>query len=133
MIAYLQLGNNEIRKYSQEFLVKNVSCKFIRSHNENRPTEDAVCEAICISVYISGNEDGTLYNWFINGESQEGRVLILMSDPRKDEEDDTTIIEFSNAVCYEMKEEYEIDNKRRIITFGLIATDMKLDEVEFNK
>lgn len=132
LIAYLQLGNNEIGKYSQEFTVKNVSCKFIRNHNDLRPTEDAYCRSIVVSVFISGKEDSSLFSWYITGESREGRILIHLTDPLKEGEDDVTTLEFSNALCYEMKEEYEIDTKLRVVTLSLAAIETKLDEVEFN-
>lgn len=97
-----------------------------------RPTEDAYCRSIVVSVFISGKEDSSLFSWYITGESREGRILIHLTDPLKEGEDDVTTLEFSNALCYEMKEEYEIDTKLRVVTLSLAAIETKLDEVEFN-
>lgn len=133
MIAYLQLGNNDLGIYSQSYLVRDVVCKFERAHNSYRPVEDAFCRKILISVFITSKDEINLYNWYISGESQEGKITIQMSDPQNENEEDLTEIEFSDAFCFELKEEYEIDTQRRILTLGLISVETKLDEVVFKR
>lgn len=131
LIAYLQIGNNDIGKYSNQYLVKDVNCKFMRNHNAYRPTEDAFCRRITVSVFITDNTDLSLYNWYISGESQDGRIIIEMTDPRNDNDPDITKILFSNTFCFELKESYEIDTKRRLLSLGLMAEVTTLDDVEF--
>ena len=52
--AYIQFGNNEIGKYSKEYMLKDVKCHFIREHDAIRPVADAYCESIEISVFVPG-------------------------------------------------------------------------------
>ena len=133
LIAYLQIGNNDIEKYSQEYPLKDVSCKFIRNHNSYRPIDDAFCQCIYVSAFAQEKLDISLYNWYINGESQDGRIIIEMSDPLDENNYDITTIKFNNAYCFELKEDFEKDTKRRVVTLGLVATETTVDDVKFNR
>lgn len=133
MIAYLQFGNNEIGKYSRQYLVKEVKCHYFREYNEYRPVADAFCESIEIDVFIPGKQDVSLYDWFIDDNSLSGRILIEQNDPLTEENKNFTEIKFENGVCFEMAEKYEIDSTRRLLNIKFISTSVSVDGIDFSR
>lgn len=131
--AYLQFGNNEIGKYSKEYLLKEVKFRFIRNHTNYRPSDDGYCESIWIALYPPEKEDPTVFKWFISGESLDGRIIIELTDPLLENEERFTEIQFENAVCFDLQEDYEIENKLRVINIGLIAEETKVEDIKFSR
>lgn len=129
--AYIQFGNNEIGKYSKEYMLKDVKCHFIREHDAIRPVADAYCESIEISVFVPGKDDLMLIEWFANAEMQSGRILVEESDPLKEEEQKWHQIIFDDALCFSLREDFRQDEKRRVLYLGIMAQSLKADGVSF--
>lgn len=131
LTAYLQFGNNEIGKYSKEYMLKDVKCHFIRNHDAVRPTEDAFCESIELSIFVPGKEDLMLIEWFANAELQSGRILVEESDPRREEEHKWHQILFEDALCFSLREDFRQDDKRRVLYLSIMAHRIQADGVNF--
>ena len=129
--SVIQFGDNELKKYSREYLLADLSCHFSRKDNMMRPTTDAICESLIINVIIPEKHDRFLYEWFINNVSNNGRILVEISDPLKDNEQVWKEILFEDAVCYSIKEYYNIDTTRRALQMGLVATKFIFSDVAF--
>ena len=131
LTAYIQFGNNDIAKYSREYMLKDIRCHFKRNHDAVRPTEDAYCESIEISVFVPGKDDLMLIEWFANAEMQSGRILVEESDPLKEEEQKWHQIIFDDALCFSLREDFKQDEKRRVLYLGIMAQSLKADGVSF--
>ena len=62
LIKKLQLGNNEIGRYTTEYLLKDYQCHTCRHYTDYRPSADKFCERIDMTVIAPGREDVSLYN-----------------------------------------------------------------------
>ena len=133
LTAYLQFGDNSIERYSRQYLLKEVTTHFIRPHDERRPTADAFCEALQITVYVSANEDTMFQEWYISGNEQSGRILIETSDPQKGDENIYFSIKFDGGLCHEISEEYTIDTERRILKLTFSSEKIIANKVEFKR
>ena len=56
LLKKLQIGNNEIGKYTQEYLLLDYQCHTCRQHNDFRPEADKFCELqdVRMCIFISG-------------------------------------------------------------------------------
>ena len=131
--AHLQFGDNQISRYSKQYQLKEVKCHFQKSHDNVRPTSDAFCERIDVSVFIPGKEDLSLYEWFSSGSLQTGRILVEQTNPIHDNETQWHEILFEDAVCFSMKEEYKLDERRRILHLSFMAAHIEADGVVFKR
>jgi hypothetical protein len=131
LMARLQFGDNMTGLYAKEFLVMDCHLHFTRHHNHFKPDTDARCEKVEVVVVAPGREDLTLYEWYIEKGSQSGRLVFdLQSITGGDAE--VKFLEFEDAYCYSISEEYQIDaHKRRCIKLSFIAENMLINETEF--
>lgn len=131
-IARLQFGDNEAGRYSREYLMAGFSCQVSRSHNGARPDGLARCERMELTVVTPGREDLNLIEWYVGGTGLSGRVLIALSSPDLDREA-WKEVQFEDAVCYSLAEEYHIDRRtRRTLKLGVMAREISVDDMVFN-
>ena len=131
LTARLQFGDNVAGLYSKEYLVADCHLHFNRHHNHFKPDTDARCETMELVVVAPGREDLNLYEWYINNDSLSGRVVI---DLQTMSENDSMmkLVEFEDAYCYSIQEEYHIDSqRRRCLRLSLVAEKITVNEVEF--
>lgn len=131
LMARLQFGDNMAGLYSKEYLVMDCHLHFTRHHNHFRPDTDARCEKVELVVVAPGREDLNLYEWYIEKGSQSGRLVFdLQSITGSDAE--IKFIEFEEAYCYSLAEEYTIDTqKRRCIRLSFVADKITVNDAEF--
>ena len=131
LTARLQFGDNVAGLYSKEYLVADCHLHFKRHHNHFKPDTDARCETMELVVVAPGREDLNLYEWYINNDTLSGRVVI---DLQTMSENDSMmkLVEFEDAYCYSIQEEYHIDSqRRRCLRLSLVAEKITVNEVEF--
>ena len=131
LMARLQFGDNRANHYSKEYLVVDCHLHFTRHHNHFRPDTDARCEKVEVVVVAPGREDLNLYEWYIQKGSQSGRLVFdLQSITGSDTE--MKFLEFEDAYCYSIREEYHIDSqRRRCLRLSFVAEKITVNEVEF--
>lgn len=131
LMARLQFGDNSVGLYSKEYLVMDCHMHFTRHYNHFRPDTDARCETVEVVVVAPGKEDLTLYEWYIENGTMSGRIVFdLQSITGGDTE--TKFLEFEDAYCYSMAEEYRIDaQKRRCIKLSIMAETLTINDTEF--
>ena len=130
-MARLQFGDNTTGLYAKEFLVMDCHLHFTRHHNHFQPDTDARCETVEVVVVAPGREDLTLYEWYIENDVQSGRLVFdLQSLTGNDER--VKFLEFEDAYCYSIAEEYRIDaQKRRCIKLSFVAESIVVNDTEF--
>ena len=131
LTARLQFGDNIAGLYSKEYLIADCHLHFMRHHNHFKPDTDARCETMELVVVAPGMEDLNLYEWYINNDTLSGRVVI---DLQTMSENDSVmkLVEFEDANCYSIQEEYHIDSqRRRCLRLSLAAEKITVNEVEF--
>lgn len=129
LTARLQFGTNDTEKYiSNEYMVSNFHCHFVRHHNHLHPDEKARCERIELIVKAPGKNDLNLYEWYINGDQKEGRIVF---DLKAVDGDFNGVLLFKDAYCFALGEEYHIDKKEcRYLKLSIVAEDITLSALE---
>ncbi len=97
LLRILQIGNNDLGKYSKEYLLADYKLHTFRKKNELRPEAQKYCERIELTVIAPGREDVSLYEWFIEQSTQNGRVLLTLPPQGKQTAEETKEILFENA------------------------------------
>ena len=134
LIAALEFGNNSIGLYHKQYLVSD--CHFVhkRSYNRFGPEAPVRSELLEVSVICPGRDDLTLYEWYDSMELQEGRVVIKTNTVSTSDCTSEHIVYFENARCFSLSETYDIDSsRRRILTLGIEAETVKIDDVEIKR
>ncbi len=133
LLKKLQIGNNEIGKYTKEYLLMDYKCHTCRHCNELRPDADKFCERIDMTIVAPGREDVHLYQWFISQASETGRILIeLPPNAQKDAEKKEVV--FDNAIIYSLEEEFHFNtDKVRKLKISMIAEKVTISGVTFNR
>jgi hypothetical protein len=134
LIAVLEFGNNNIGRYHKQYLVSD--CHFVhkRSYNRFGPEAPVRSELLEVSVICPGRDDLNLYEWYDSMELQEGRVVIKTNTVSSSDYTSEHIVYFENARCFSLSESYDIDvSRRRILTLGIEAETVKIDDVEIKR
>lgn len=131
LLASLQFGDNDNKRYSKEYLVSDVRCHIQRQHNRFYADSNAKCERLEVTVVAPGKDDLTLIDWYVSQSLMTGRVVIAMSNEVKLDVSDSKEILFEDATCFEMKEQYDIAGGRRMMTLSMAARAITIDNVEF--
>jgi hypothetical protein len=133
LLKKLQIGNNEIGKYTKEYLLMDYKCHTCRHCNELRPHADKFCERIDMTIVAPGREDVRLYQWFISQASESGRILIELP-PNAQQEAEKKEILFENAIIYSLEEEFHFNKDRvRKLKISIVAEQETIDGVTFNR
>ena len=131
LLASLQFGDNNNKRYSKEYLVSDVRCHIQRQHNRFYADSNAKCERLEVTVVAPGKDDLTLIDWYVSQSLMTGRVVIAMSNEVKLDASDSKEILFEDATCFGLKEHYDITGGRRMMTLSIAASAMTIDHVEF--
>lgn len=134
LIKKLQLGNNEIGRYTTEYLLKDYQCHTCRHYTDYRPSADKFCERIDMTVIAPGREDVSLYNWFINKGAESGRILIELPPNSSQKPQEKKEVLFENAVVYLLEENFNFETDRvRQLKISIVAEQVTVDGVRFNR
>ena len=129
----LQFGDNGIGRYAKEYLVVKCHSTFCRSYNHLRPEGKPRCERVELTIVAPGKEDLSLYDWYINQDLQDGRIVLDISPTTAQDVGQQRVLEFENAQCFSLSENYEINTQyRRLLTLAFEAETVTVDEVEFD-
>lgn len=132
LTARLQFGDNTAGLYSREYLLEDCHLHFNRRHNHFKPDTDARCEKLELVVVAPGKEDLNLYEWYINNDALSGRVIIDLQT-MSESESVTKLVEFEDAQCYSIQEEYHIDSqRRRSLRLSIVAETITVNDIQFN-
>lgn len=133
LLTVLQFGDNTIGRYSKEYLVVRCRSSFSRSYNYQRPEGKPRLERVELTIVAPGKEDLSLYDWYINQGSQDGRIVFNLSPTTAQDVGLQKVLLFENAQCFSFSEDYEIDTQyRRMLTLAFEAEKITVDDVEFN-
>ena len=132
LIAVLEFGDNNIKRYSKQYLVSNCRFLFNRPYNAFRPDQNAKCNRVEVDVVAPGKEDLGLFEWFASQGVRDGRILISLANEGKVVDGDAQVLYFNDAKCFTLSELYDIDaSRRRILKLGITAAELTIDDVVF--
>ena len=132
LTAVLEFGDNNIKRYSQRYLVSDCRFVFSKPYNDCRPNGTARCERIEVVVVAPGKNDLNLVEWFSSQGVQNGRIVIALAANNQNNPDDSHVLYFDDAQCFSLSETYDIDSqRRRLLTLGIIAERIVVDEVQY--
>lgn len=132
LTATLEFGDNNIKRYSKKYLVSDCRFVFSKPYNEFRPNGNTRCECLEVVVVAPGKDDLNLFEWFSTQGVQNGRIVISLSTNDQNEPEDSHTIHFDDAQCFSLSETYDIDKqRRRLLTLGIIAESIVIDEAFF--
>ncbi len=132
LIAVLEFGDNNIKRYSKQYLVADCNLVCERSYNEFRPDSLARCEKVDVCVVAPGKDDLNLFEWYSSQGEQSGRIVISLSTTGRQDTIDEQVIYFEDAKCFSLSEYYDIESsKRRVLKLSIMAEVIKVDDVEF--
>lgn len=131
LTAVLEFGDNNIRRYSKQFMVADCRFVFDRSYNDFCPEGDTRCERMELFVVAPGKEDLTLFEWFADQSVLDGRITISLGATNDNSLDSQEIV-FEEAVCFALSEMYDIDSSmRRLLKLSILAKKICIDDVCF--
>ena len=131
LTAVLEFGDNNIRRYSKQFMVADCRFVFDRSYNDFCPEGDTRCERMELFVVAPGKEDLTLFEWFADQSVLDGRVTISLGATSDNSLDSQEIV-FEEAVCFALSEMYDINSSmRRLLKLSILANKICIDDVCF--
>lgn len=132
LTAVLEFGDNNIKRYSKRYLVAD--CRFVmdRSYNSFCPEGRTRCERMELFVVAPGKDDLTLFEWFSEQETRDGRVVISLGGSGDNSLDSQEVL-FEDAVCFALSELYDIESsRRRLLKMCIAAKGINIDEVRFD-
>lgn len=131
LTAVLEFGDNDIRRYSKQFMVADCRFVFDRPYNDFCPEGHTRCERMELFVVAPGKEDLTLFEWFANQSVLDGRVIISLGATNDNSPDSQEIV-FEEAVCFALSEMYDIESSmRRLLKLSILANKICIDDVCF--
>ena len=132
--AFLEFGDNTIKRYSKQYLVSDSRLLFVRSFNSFSPEEAARCERVEVTVIAPGKDDLGLMEWFSTQSVQSGRIVFCLTNEATINDDDAQIIYFEDAKCFSLSEFYDINvSRRRLLKLALSAESLEIDGVTLNR
>ncbi len=134
LTAVLEFGDNNIKRYSKQYLVSDFRLLYARPYNEFSPEGTARCERVELTVVAPGREDLSLFDWFSTQSVQSGRLFISLSNDGKLDTEDVQILYFEEAKCFSLSEVYDVDqSRRRQLKLAIGADKIEIDDVTFNR
>ena len=131
LTAVLEFGDNNIRRYSKQFMVADCRFVFDRSYNDFCPEGDTRCERMELFVVAPGKDDLTLFEWLADQSVLDGRVTISLGATSDNSLDSQEIV-FEEAVCFALSEMYDIESSmRRLLKLSILASKICIDDVCF--
>ena len=134
LTAVLEFGDNNIKRYSKQYLVSDCRLLFARPFNGFSPEGAARCERVEVTVVAPGKDDLGLIEWFSTQGVQNGRLVISLTNELKDNESDSQILYFEEAKCFSLSEYYDINvSRRRLLKLAIGAETLEIDGVTLNR
>ena len=130
-LSHLQFGDNSTGIYSRVYTLVDCHLHFMRHYNHFRPDTDARCEKVEVVVEAPGKDDLNLQEWYLNNETQSGRVIF---DLQSKTSSDTLqkLVEFEGARCYSFEEEYHINiQRKRYYRLSIVAENITVNDTSF--
>ena len=132
LIAALEFGDNNVQRYTKQYLLADCRFVFDRPYNAFSPERPARCERLEVVAVAPGKNDLTLFQWFSDQEVKDGRIVISLTGDSMQNTADPQVIYFEEAKCLKLSEIYDIDNsQRRLIKLAIIASSIEIEDVEF--
>ena len=129
LLATLQIGNNSEGIYHNNYLVVRCNYSFSRQHNVRVPNSVPKNNKLNIVIVAPNGDDMLLYDWYINKEVFSGRLVFDMSSVN---DENPKVLQFENAQCYAISENYDIDGMyRRLISLCVSAETSQCDSEVF--
>ena len=104
LIAVLEFGDNNIKRYSKQYLVSDCRLLFARPFNGFTPESVTRCERVEVTVVAPGKDDHSLLEWFSAQTVQNGRIVISLANETNDKDSDTQVLYFEEAKCFSLSE-----------------------------
>jgi len=134
LTSVLEFGDNNIRRYSKQFLVADCRMVFSKPYNAFSTTGAARCEHIELVVVAPGRNDLSLFDWFSGNGTEDGRVVMSLTSQNKLGDKDEQVLYFENAQCFSLSEFYDITiSRRRLLKLSIVADSIEIDGVKFNR
>lgn len=132
LLANLQIGDNDNKRYARSYLVTDVICHVYRRHNKYLPDSKSQCERLEITVVTPGKQDLTLIEWYARQTTLSGRIVVELSNSGAGGVVQTREIYFNDAICFKLSEEYHIDQaRRRILSLAFEAAELTINDINF--
>lgn len=132
LIAALEFGDNNVQRYTKQYLLTDCRFVFDRPYNAFSPERPARCERLEIVLVAPGKNDLNLFQWFSNQESKDGRIAISLIGDMMQNAAEPQVIYFESAKCLSLSEIYDIDGThRRLVKLAIIADSIEIEDVEF--
>ena len=133
LIAALEFGDNNIKRYTKQYLLADCRLVFDRPYNSFSPERPARCERMEVVVIAPGKRDLSLFQWFTQQDIKDGRIAISLLGDSNQNEGEPQVIYFENGRCLSLSEMYDIYNqRRRLLKLAIIADKIEIEDVEFN-
>lgn len=133
LIAALEFGDNNIKRYTKQYLLADCRLVFDRPYNSFSPERPARCERMEVVVIAPGKRDLSLFQWFTQQDIKDGRIAISLLGDSSQNEGEPQVIYFENGRCLSLSEMYDIYNqRRRLLKLAIIADKIEIEDVEFN-
>ena len=128
--AVLEFGDNNIKRYSKQYLVSDCRLLLARPYNGYSPEGAARCERVEVTVVAPGKDDLGLIEWFSSQGVQDGRIVISLTNEAKADDTDAQILYFEGAKCFSLSEYYDINvSCRRLFKLAICAETFDFDGV----
>lgn len=125
LFATFQLGDNVSRYYTKSYQLVDCSLHFNRKHNHAQPETNARCQSIDLTLVAPDKSDLSLFEWYINQEEHNGRIIFSSAVSGTSSIDETREILFEDAFCYRITEDFSIQSpNRRSLKLYLAAGDV---------
>lgn len=132
LLAALEFGDNNIKRYTKQYLLADCRLVFDRPYNAFSPERPARCERMEVVVIAPGKRDLSLFQWYSQQEIKDGRIAISLLGDATQNEADPQVIYFENGRCLSLSEMYDIDSsRRRLLKLAIIAENIEIEDVEF--
>lgn len=132
LTAVLEFGDNDIQRYTKQYLVSDYQLVFDRPYNDFAPEASARCERLEVVVVAPGKNDLGLFKWFSEQSIQGGRLVIGQNYGKLTNDEDTQVIYFEEAQCFSLSEHYGIGTqRRRTLKLCIVAKEMIIDDITY--
>ncbi len=133
LAAVLEFGDNQLQRYSKQYLVTNCRLLFERPYNNFRTEGAARCERMELELVAPGKTDLLFFEWYISQGIYNGRLVINFAGADATEES-VQVITFEDAICYALSENYDIGtSRRRMIKLGISAERVSVDGMDYKQ
>jgi len=132
--AAIQFGDNNVKRYSRQYLITDCRLHFTRHYNHLNPDAAPLCERLEVTVVAPGKEDLNLHEWYIDRSTLSGRIVFDINSPLTTALDQQREVYFENAQCFALAEDYQIgDNRRRLLRLSFGAEEVSIGTSSFRQ